>query len=257
MIIAIDGPAASGKGTIARRLAARYGLPHLDTGLLYRATAAALIGAGRDLYDETAAVAAARGLGLTDFDEDVLRRREMGEAASVIAAMPGVRDALLEAQRAFASRPGGAVLDGRDIGTVVCPGADVKIFVTASASARAQRSALELAQRGERADYAAILADILKRDARDFGAVGRPASPGGDAVRLDTTPLGIEAAVDEAARIVEAARVRHSESGSRQARPTRRALRRPPLGPGGCEFALSRAIALRSLRAAARGGRSG
>ena len=121
MIIAIDGPAASGKGTIARRLAARYGLPHLDTGLLYRATAAALIGADRDLYDERAAVAAARGLGLTDFDEQALRSRDMAEAASIVAAMPGVRDALIEAQRAFAVRPGGAVLDGRDIGTVVCP----------------------------------------------------------------------------------------------------------------------------------------
>jgi cytidylate kinase len=207
MIIAIDGPAASGKGTIARRLAALYGLPHLDTGLLYRAVAAALIGAGRDLYDESAAVAAARGLGLTDFDEDLLRRRDMGEAASIVAAMPGVRHALLEAQRAFAARPGGAVLDGRDIGTVVCPGADVKIFVTASASARAQRRALELAQRGERADYAAILADIQKRDARDSERAAAPLRPAADAVRLDTTPLSVEAAVEEAARIVEAARV--------------------------------------------------
>jgi len=208
MIIAIDGPAASGKGTIARRLAERYGLPHLDTGLLYRATAAAMIAADRDLYDEPAAVAAARGLGLTDFDETALRRREMGEAASVVAAMPGVREALLDAQRAFAARPGGAVLDGRDIGTVVCPRADVKIFVTASASARAQRRALELAQRGERADYAAILADILKRDARDSGRSAAPLRPAEDAIRLDTSHLSIEAAVAEAERIVEAARVR-------------------------------------------------
>lgn len=208
MIIAIDGPAASGKGTIARRLAVRYCLPHLDTGLLYRAAAAALIGAGRDLYDESAAVAAARGLGLTEFDEDLLRSRDMGEAASIVAAMPGVRQALIDAQRAFAARPGGAVLDGRDIGTVVCPDADVKIFVTASASARAQRRALELAKRGERADYAAILADIQKRDARDSERAAAPLRPATDAVRLDTTPLGIEAAVDEAARIVEAARVR-------------------------------------------------
>ena len=121
MIIAIDGPAASGKGTIARRLAAHYGLPHLDTGLLYRATAAALMAEDRDLNDEAAAVAAARGLGLTEFDEAALRGRQMGEAASVVAAMPGVRSALIETQRAFAARPGGAVLDGRDIGTVVCP----------------------------------------------------------------------------------------------------------------------------------------
>lgn len=207
MIIAIDGPAASGKGTIARRLAARYGLPHLDTGLLYRATAAALIAADRDLYDERAAIAAARGLGLRDFDEDALRRREMGESASVVAAMPGVREALLEAQRAFAARPGGAVLDGRDIGTVVCPRADVKIFVTASAPARAQRRALELAQRGERVDYAAILADILKRDARDSGRVAAPLRPADDAIQLDTTHLGIDDAVAAAGEIVEAARL--------------------------------------------------
>ena len=206
MIIAIDGPAASGKGTIARRLAARYGLPHLDTGLLYRATAAALMAADRDLYDEAAAVAAARGLGLMDFDETVLRSRQMGEAASVVAAMPGVRDALIETQRAFAARPEGAVLDGRDIGTVVCPNAQVKIFVTASPAARAQRRALELARRGEKADYAAILADILKRDARDSGRAAAPLKPAADARRLDTTALSIEAAVIEAQRIVEAAR---------------------------------------------------
>jgi len=206
MIIAIDGPAASGKGTIARRLAERYGLPHLDTGLLYRATAAAVIGADGDLYDEAAAVAAARGLGLTDFDETVLRSREMGEAASVVAAMPGVRAALLEAQRSFAARPGGAVLDGRDIGTVVCPRAEVKIFVTATAPARAQRRALELAERGERADYAAILADILRRDARDAERSAAPLRAAEDAVRLDTTHLSIEAAAVEAERIVERAR---------------------------------------------------
>ncbi len=208
MIIAIDGPAASGKGTIARCLAAHYGLPHLDTGLLYRATAAALIATDRDLYDEPAAVAVARGLGLTDFDETILRTRQMGEAASVVAAMPGVRDALIEVQRAFAARPGGAVLDGRDIGTVVCPQATVKIFVTASAPARAQRRALELGQRGEKADYAAILADILKRDARDSERIAAPLRAAHDAVRLDTTRLGIEAAVAEAVRIVEAARFR-------------------------------------------------
>lgn len=208
MIIAIDGPAASGKGTIARRLADHYRLPHLDTGLLYRATAAAVMAEDRDIYDEAAAVAAARGLGLTDFDDASLRDRGMGEAASVVAAMPGVRSALLEAQRAFAARPGGAVLDGRDIGTVVCPEADVKIFVTASATARAQRRALELARRGEKGDYNAILADILRRDARDSGRAMAPLRPADDAVRLDTTRLGIEAAFGEALRIVEAARVK-------------------------------------------------
>jgi len=208
MIIAIDGPAASGKGTIARRIAARYRLPHLDTGLLYRATAAALIAQDRDLYDEAAAVAVARGLGLIDFNEAMLRTRQMGEAASVVAAMPRVRAALIEAQRAFAARPGGAVLDGRDIGTVVCPEANVKIFVTASAATRAQRRALELIQRGETADYNAILADINRRDARDSNRAAAPLRPADDALTLDTTHLGIEAASAEALRIVEAAGVR-------------------------------------------------
>jgi cytidylate kinase len=208
MIIAIDGPAASGKGTIGRRIAAHYRLPHLDTGLLYRATAAALIAEERDLYDEDAAVAVARRLGLTDFNDMTLRTRQMGEAASVVAAMPRVRGALIEAQRAFAARPGGAVLDGRDIGTVICPDADVKIFVTASPAARAQRRALELSQHGERADYNAILADIVRRDARDSDRAVAPLRQADDAVTLDTTHLGIDAASAEALRIVEAARIR-------------------------------------------------
>jgi cytidylate kinase len=131
----------------------------------------------------------------------------MGEAASVVAAMPGVRAALIEAQRAFAARPGGAVLDGRDIGTVICSDADVKIFVTASATARAQRRALELIQRGEKADYKAILADIVRRDARDSGRAAAPLRPANDAILLDTTHLGVEAAFLEALRIVEAARI--------------------------------------------------
>jgi len=208
MIIAIDGPAASGKGTIARRIAERYNLPHLDTGLIYRAVAAALIAEDHDLYDEAAAVSAARGLGLTDFDDATLRTRHMGEAASVVAAMPRVRAALIEAQRAFAARPGGAVLDGRDIGTVICPDAEVKIFVTASPSARAQRRALELVQRGEKADYKAILADIIRRDARDSTRDAAPLRPAPDAIQLDTTHLGIDAALAEAIRIVEAARIK-------------------------------------------------
>jgi len=149
MIIAIDGPAASGKGTLARRLAEHYGLPHLDTGLLYRATAASLLSAGRDPGDVEAAVAAARALNFSEFDEARLRGREMGEAASIVAAMPQVRAALLAAQRDFARRPGGAVLDGRDIGAVICPEAEVKIFVTASPEARAERRALELAERAK------------------------------------------------------------------------------------------------------------
>ena len=216
MIIAIDGPAASGKGTLARRLAAHYHLPHLDTGLLYRATAAALIDRGRALSDVDAAVAAARGLALTDFDEARLRTREMGEAASIVAAHPPVRDALIAAQRNFAGRPGGAVLDGRDIGTVICPHADVKIYVTANSAARAQRRALELAGRGEKADYAAILADIAKRDARDSERAAAPLKAAPDAALLDTSRLGVEAAFAEALRIVEAAlaqRVSHRRIG--------------------------------------------
>jgi len=206
MIIAIDGPAASGKGTLARRLAEHYGLPHLDTGLLYRATAASLLDADRDLHDAAAGVAAARGLSLTEFDEAQLRGRAMGEAASIVAALPEVRAALVEAQRNFAQRPGGAVLDGRDIGTVICPLADVKIFVTASPEARAQRRALELAERGEKADYAAILADIAKRDARDSERSEAPLRAEADAALLDTTRMSVEAAFAEALRIVESQR---------------------------------------------------
>jgi cytidylate kinase len=206
MIIAIDGPAASGKGTLARRLAEHYGLPHLDTGLLYRATAASLLNADRDLRDVDAAVAAARGLSLTEFDEARLRGREMGEAASIVAALPEVRAALVEAQRNFALRPGGAVLDGRDIGTVICPQADVKIFVTASPEARAQRRALELAQRGDKADYAAILADIAKRDARDSERSEAPLRAAADVTRLDTTRMSVDAAFAETLRIVESRR---------------------------------------------------
>ena len=206
MIIAIDGPAASGKGTLARRLAEHSGLPHLDTGLLYRAVAASLLAAGRGLRDVEAAVAAARAANSTEFDEARLRGREMGEAASIVAAMPQVRAALLAAQRDFARRPGGAVLDGRDIGSVVCPEAEVKIFLTASPEARAGRRARELAERGERADYAAILADIAKRDARDSRRSEAPLRAAADAVPLDTTAMSVEAAFAESVRIVESRR---------------------------------------------------
>ncbi len=208
MIIAIDGPAASGKGTLARRLAEHYGLPHLDTGLLYRATAASLIQADRDLHDRDAAVAAARSLSLTEFKESSLRGREMGESASIVAAMPEVRAALVQMQRNFASRASGAVLDGRDIGTVICPNADVKIFVTASAAARAQRRALELARRGEKVDYAAVLQEIVRRDERDAGRSEAPMRAAPDAIQLDTTHLSVEGAFAAAVRIVEGARAR-------------------------------------------------
>jgi cytidylate kinase len=203
LVIAIDGPAASGKGTLARRLAERYALPHLDTGLLYRATACALLDEGLPLDDAEAAEAAARGLSLTDFDETRLRAREMGEAASLVAAMPAVRAALVDLQRRFAARPEGAVLDGRDIGTVICPEARVKIFVTASPETRAQRRALELAGRGEKADFESILADVKKRDARDSGRGVAPLKAAADAVTLDTSELDREEAFSAALDIVE------------------------------------------------------
>jgi CMP/dCMP kinase len=202
MIIAIDGPAASGKGTIARRLAAHFGLPHLDTGLLYRATARVLLDQGSKLDDIENAVSAARGLALLDFEEDRLRGREMGEAASVVAAIPQVRGALIDMQRAFAARPQGAVLDGRDIGTVIAPDANIKIFVTASPEIRAQRRSLELRGRGEKVDYPAILEDIKKRDRRDSERADAPLMPADDATILDTTDLNVEGAFAAALDIV-------------------------------------------------------
>jgi len=202
-VIAIDGPAASGKGTLARRLAQHFGLPHLDTGLLYRATACALLDEGLPLEDVGAAVSAARGLSLTEFDEGRLRGRDMGEAASVVGAMPPVRAALIDMQRAFAARPEGAVLDGRDIGTVICPDAPVKIFVTASPETRAQRRALELASRGEEVDFAAILDDVKKRDARDSERSAAPLKAADDAVKLDTSELDRDEAFAAALAVVK------------------------------------------------------
>jgi CMP/dCMP kinase len=202
MIIAVDGPAASGKSTLARNLARHFGLPHLDTGLLYRATARALMDEGRNLADPEAATAAARGLALTGLDEISLRGREMAEAASIVAAIPAVRTALVDIQRGFAHRPGGAVLDGRDIGTVICPEACPKIFVTADAEARAGRRVLELRSQGEKADYAAVLADIVRRDERDKNRATAPLMAAKDAIVLDTTALDVEAAFKAALAIV-------------------------------------------------------
>ena len=203
MLIAIDGPAASGKGTLARRLARHFNVPHLDTGLLYRATAAGVIDKGYRLEDGAQAASIARGLALVDFDEERLRSREIGAAASVVAAIPEVRAALIDAQRRFAARPGGAVLDGRDIGTVICPEAPVKIFVTATPETRAQRRALELKGRGEPVDYAAVLDDIRKRDALDSSRSTAPLRAAEDAAVLDTTLLDVEAAFAAALQIVE------------------------------------------------------
>ena len=205
MIIAIDGPAASGKGTLGKRLAAHYSLAHLDTGLLYRAVAYELVQAGKPLTDEAGAVIAARKLDVDELDDEKLRGAPMGEAASKVAAFPGVRAALVQLQRAFAARPEGAVLDGRDIGTVICPDADVKLFVTASAEERARRRHTELAGRGDPISYDEVLADIRARDDRD---INRPASPlrqAGDATLLDTTKMDIDAAFRAAVAIVDAA----------------------------------------------------
>jgi CMP/dCMP kinase len=205
MIIAIDGPAASGKGTLGKRLAQRYGLRHLDTGLIYRAVAKALLDAGAALDDPARALAAARALDPARFDEGALKAYAVGEAASVVSAIPEVRTALVAFQRDFAATGPGAVLDGRDIGTVICPQAKVKIFVTASPQERARRRAGELAARGEAVEEATVLADILRRDERDRSRAVAPLRPAADAYLLDTTHLDIEAAVRAAVDIVEAA----------------------------------------------------
>jgi len=206
MIIAIDGPAASGKGTLGKRLAKHYGLRHLDTGLIYRAVAKALLDAGHPPTDKARSVAAARALDPSHFDEAALKRYEIGEAASVVSAVPEVRAALFNFQQEFAGTPPGAVLDGRDIGTVICPNADVKIFVTATPEVRARRRALELRERGERVDEKEILADILRRDERDRTRSAAPLVQAKDAHLLDTTHLDIDAAFRAAVAIVEAAR---------------------------------------------------
>jgi cytidylate kinase len=206
MIIAVDGPAASGKGTLGRRLAAHYGLRHLDTGLIYRAVAKALLDAGHALEDAELAVNAAKSLDPGRFDEIELKRHSVGEAASVISAIPQLRAALLAFQHEFGRTPPGAVLDGRDIGTVVFPDAEVKIFLTASAEARAHRRAAELKRAGGAMAFADVLADIRRRDARDTKRATAPLKPAPDAHLLDTTHLDIDAAFRAAADIVDAVR---------------------------------------------------
>ncbi|CAN5151666.1 (d)CMP kinase [soil metagenome] len=206
MIIAIDGPAASGKGTLGKRLAHHYGYRHLDTGVIYRAVAQALLEAGADLTNEALAVAAALELDPEKFGNPVLKTQKVGEAASVVSAIPKVREALINFQRQFAADPPGAVLDGRDIGTVICPDADVKIFVVADPRIRAHRRTLEALARGEQADEAAVLADILKRDERDRNRAAAPLKAALDAVLLDNSQLDIESGVRAAIDIVEAVR---------------------------------------------------
>lgn len=186
--IAIDGPAAAGKGTIAKAVAAHFDMPHLDTGLLYRAVA-------RKSLKGVEPIEAARGLLASDLEVPGLRGGDVAKEASVVAAIPEVRAALVEFQRSFAAQKGGAVLDGRDIGTVICPDAEAKLFVTASAEIRAERRFAELQSAGEETAFATVLADVRARDERDMNRADAPLKPAADALMLDTTDLSIEDAV--------------------------------------------------------------
>jgi cytidylate kinase len=207
LVIAVDGPAASGKGTIARALASHYGLPHMDTGLLYRAVALKLWRWGGDPGNEFEALRACDELGLDPSDEE-LRSEPVSKIASMISAYPSVRSALLKRQQDFAAQPGGAVLDGRDIGTVIAPQADVKLFVTATPEARAARRLKELARRGMPAHLQDVLADIRARDQRDSGRDVAPLKPAADSMLLDTSQLDPDGAIDEALRLADG-KLRH------------------------------------------------
>jgi cytidylate kinase len=211
-IIAVDGPAASGKGTVASGLAELYSLPHLDTGLLYRAVGQAVIAAGGDPDNAAAAAEAARRLDPHDLEDPALRTREAGEAASRVAVHADVRAALLKFQHAFAARKPGSVIDGRDIGTVIAPAAPAKLFVTARPEVRAERRWRQLAARGETVGLDDILADIRLRDERDSTRSSAPLVQASDAVLLDTSEMTIDVAADAARRIVEAARARWETS---------------------------------------------
>jgi cytidylate kinase len=202
LVIAVDGPAASGKGTIARALARHFGLPHMDTGLLYRAVALNLWRWGGDPGNEFEALRACHELGF-DHDDPELRSEPVSRIASAVSAYPAVRAALLERQQDFARQPGGAVLDGRDIGTVIAPGADVKFFVSASPEVRAKRRMGELLARGMPSHYDDVLADIRARDQRDSQRDVAPLKAADDAIELDTTDLDVDAAIAEAIRLAE------------------------------------------------------
>jgi cytidylate kinase len=204
LVVAVDGRAASGKGTIARALAAHYGLPHMDTGLLYRAVALNLWRWGGDPGNEFEALRACDILSIDPADEE-LRSEPVSRIASAISAYPTVRTALLERQREFAGQPGGAVLDGRDIGTVVAPDADLKLFVTATPEIRARRRVRELLERGMPAHYEDVLADIRSRDERDTHRAVAPLKQARDALLLDTSTLGIDQSIAEAVRLIEQA----------------------------------------------------
>jgi len=213
MIIAIDGPAASGKGTIAKLVAAHYGLAHLDTGSLYRAVARDTLAIGGDPADPSAALASARGLDPSTLDDPELRAPGVGEAASIVAKHPEVRDELLAYQRNFARAKSGAVLDGRDIGTVICPDAGVKLFVTATAGERARRRYFELRQAGVAISEADVVVDIRRRDERDENRAAAPLRRAADAYLLDTTNLAIDAAFKAAIDLIDAAMGRAGYAG--------------------------------------------
>jgi cytidylate kinase len=206
MIVAIDGTTSSGKGTLAKRLAAHYGLPHLDTGLLYRAVARLALAKGIDTADERECALLAEHIDLSEFDELELRGAGVGAAASVVASLGAVRRALLELQRKFAQQAGGAVLDGRDIGTVIAPDADVKLWVDASVEERARRRYRELAGMGEAVTPESVLAQLKERDARDSSRKDAPMKPADDAIWIDTTDLDVDAAYARALEIVETKR---------------------------------------------------
>lgn len=208
-VIAIDGPTASGKGTLAKRLAKHFGYAHLDTGALYRAVAFQVLANGQDPADREAALNAAQHLAPERIPDDVLRSDRVGSAASIVAAFAPVREALVSLQRNFAASPPqnarGAVLDGRDVGTVICPAADVKLYVTASTEARAERRALELLRRGQPADIGIVLRDLKIRDERDMNRAVAPLRPAVDAHLLDTTQMDIETAFAAARAIIDQA----------------------------------------------------
>jgi CMP/dCMP kinase len=203
MIIAIDGPAASGKGTLARRIAKHYGLNYLDTGLIYRAVARDVLRAGKATSDVEAAIAAAKALDPTTLEDPSLKDRGIADNASIVAGYPEVRAILLQFQRDFANRPPGAVMDGRDIGTVVCPGADAKLYISATPEVRAFRRHRELLQKGESVSVEHVLDVIQKRDARDSERSAAPMKPAGDADLLDTSNLSIVAAFDAAVGLIK------------------------------------------------------
>lgn len=212
MIIAIDGTLASGKGTIARAVAGAFDLPYMDTGRLYRATGVSALKVGVAFDDPEALAALASNIDLSEFDEAALRTGEAGQAASKVAAIREVRAALVDLQRRFANQPGGAVLDGRDIGTVICPDADVKLWIDADVAERARRRTTELNAAGNPITVEQMTADLLERDTRDKGRKTAPMKKADDAVLIDTTDLSIDAAVETALRLVKAAQTQKNSS---------------------------------------------